>query len=185
MRYSTLSSAVLLTALALPVSAQPTLETLPVGSRVRVQAPGLPLEGVQGTLSAPITDTIRLQPSRSPLLALLVDSLWRLDYRTHVAATAESKRRHGFIGAAFGAAAGAALMIGVQRAFPDCSDCRFGPTEEEREAWAREDRINTVLGALGGALIGRWYKARRHAARGGPGWARLPVPKDTLGGNRP
>lgn len=184
MRIFITGSAVLLATLALPLRAQSTTSSLPIGARVRIQARGLPLEGVQGNLLAPVTDTVRLRTDRAQQLAIRVDSLWRLDVRAHVAATPESKRRHGLIGAAYGAAAGAALMLIAQAVWPDCSECRFGPTDAEREQWAREDRMNVVQAALGAAAIGGLLKARRHARRGGPGWVRLVVPKDSLAVDR-
>ena len=174
-------SALILTA-PLSATAQGTLATLSAGDLVHVRAPGTGPEGLRGTVDRVTADSLVIRLVRSQdRRAFATDSLWRLDLARHYAAPAGRVATDAGIGTVAGLLVGAGLVRIAQITRPDCGECAFGPTPEERRLWADENSRELVLGALAAGAVGGAVFAWRRVRRGMTEWRRIPLDDSSPG----
>ena len=152
-----------------------TLDSLRVGTTVRVWSRALGTEAVQGEFIGLRGDTLMLRTARGRrVVEVPRDKLWRLDVPR-----SRSKKPGSITGFLLGGVVGSAGGWGgsalASLVFKDCAKCVYGPLPSEKERWDEEDRklarqtavVGGVLGAVGGAVIGSRYLGHR--------WQRVPL----------
>lgn len=176
MRRATRSALILL--LALPaLAAGQDLPGLPVGTRVRVSARGIP-DNTTATVVSISADTLHLVAGRTRYpVALPLRSLQQLDMSLGPGPRWPGMAKGAGIGALVGGAGGFALVTLLQAIVPDCLVfCGFEQSAEDRQRQAREDARLVRKGAAIGAAAGAVYGAVRGANRRGDRWQRVSLP---------
>lgn len=163
--------------LALPsLAAGQDLAGVPVGTRVRVSARGIP-NNTTATVVSVKADTLHLAAGRTQYpVALARASLQRLDVSLGPGPRWPGMAKGAGVGVLVGAAAGVAYasLTDVDCGFLGCGQ----PTDEDRQREAREDDRRrwkyTVIGAAAGAIYGAFRGAKKRGDR----WKRVSLPLD-------